>query len=92
MCFFGTPAFFSLPAACLSSCSRLRGTCSGGSKWEVPSGRDSEHVEPSRHMQTHAHNTWYILTRPTAHAISMILKVVNVARHYLVMERCFPDT
>ena len=26
MCFFGTPAFFSLPAACLSSCSRLRGT------------------------------------------------------------------
>ena len=30
----------------------VRGTCSGGSKWHVPSGRDSEHVEPSRCMQT----------------------------------------
>ena len=29
---------------------------------------------------------------PTAHAISTILNVVNVARHYLVMERYFPDT
>ena len=26
MCFFGPSAFFSLPAASLSSCSRLRGT------------------------------------------------------------------
>ena len=24
-----------------------------GSKWQVPSGRDSEHVEPSRPLQTH---------------------------------------
>ena len=28
-------------------------TCSGGSKWQVPTGSDSEHVEPSRPMQTH---------------------------------------
>ena len=78
----------------------VRGTCSGGSTWQVPSGRDSEHVEPFRPMQTHVHNTcdlWYILTWvkkcPTAHAISMILNVVNVARHYLVMEtyQVFPN-
>ena len=31
----------------------VRGTCSGGSKWHVRSGRHSEHVEPSRPMQTH---------------------------------------
>ena len=31
----------------------VRGTCSGGSKWEIRSGRDSEHVDPSRCMQTH---------------------------------------
>ena len=31
----------------------VRGTCSGGSKWQVPTGSDSEHVEPSRPMQTH---------------------------------------
>ena len=35
----------------------VRGTCSGGSKCQVRSGRDSEHVEPSRCMQTHVHNT-----------------------------------
>ena len=29
---------------------------------------------------------------PTAHVISMILNVVNVVRHYVVMERYFPDT
>ena len=29
---------------------------------------------------------------PTAHVISGILNVVNVVRHYLVMERYFPDT
>ena len=28
-------------------------TCSGGSKWQVFTGSDSEHVEPSRPMQTH---------------------------------------
>ena len=31
----------------------VRGTCSGGSKWQVPMGRDSKHVEPSRPLQTH---------------------------------------
>ena len=31
---------------------RSASTCSGGSKWQVPSGRDSEHVEPARCMQT----------------------------------------
>ena len=31
----------------------LRGTCSGGSKSDVPTGIDSEHIEPSRPMQTH---------------------------------------
>ena len=35
----------------------VRGTCSGGWKWHVRSGRHSEHVEPSRPMQTHVHNT-----------------------------------
>ena len=32
----------------------VRGTCSGGLKWHVRSGRHSEHVEPSRCMQIHA--------------------------------------
>ena len=35
----------------------VRGTCSGGSKWLVRSGRHSEHVEPSTPIQTHVHNT-----------------------------------
>ena len=35
----------------------VRGTCSGGSKWHARSGRHSEHVDPSRPMQTHVHNT-----------------------------------
>ena len=36
---------------------KVRGTCSGGSKWQVRSARDSEHVEPSRPMKTHVHNS-----------------------------------
>ena len=71
--FFGTSAFFSLPAAGLFSCSGLRGTqgthrntrarvwalaevrdtYAGGPKSQVLTGSDSEHVEPSRPMQTH---------------------------------------
>ena len=35
----------------------VRGTCSGGSKWQVRSGRESEHVQASRCMQTYVHNT-----------------------------------
>ena len=31
----------------------VRGTCSGGSKLQVTSGRHSEHVYSSRPMQTH---------------------------------------
>ena len=64
-----------------------------GSKWQVPSGRDSEHVEPSRPMQTHVHNTFltWVKKCPTAHAISMILNV-TAARHYLVTEKYFSDT
>ena len=97
LCFFGTSAFFSLPAAGLFSCSRLRGThgarlnttaqvwglaevrgtCSGGSKSQVTTGRHSEHVEPSRPMQTHVQVQRKC---PTAHVISRILNVVNVVR------------
>ena len=35
----------------------VRGTCSGGSKWQVRSGGDSKYVEPSRPMKTHVHHT-----------------------------------
>ena len=31
----------------------VRGICSGGSKWQVPTGSDSDHVEPARPTQTH---------------------------------------
>ena len=112
--FFGTSAFFYLPAAGLFSCPRLRdtqgarlnttaqvralaevrGTCSGGSKWQVPTERGSEHVEPSRLMQTHVQvkkNVRRLMYRskecPTAYVISWILNVVNIVRHYFVMER-----
>ena len=37
----------------------VRGTCSGGWKWHVRSGRHSEHVEPSRPMQTHTYVMHY---------------------------------
>ena len=66
--FFCTSAFLSLPAPGRFSCYRqgarpnttaqvwalaeVRGTCSGGSKSHVRLGRDSEHVEPSRPLQT----------------------------------------
>ena len=74
----------------------VRARAPGVQSGKSPRGGDSEHVEPSRPMQTQAHNTWYILTWvkkcPTGHAIAMILNVVNVARHYLVMERYSPDT
>ena len=73
MRFFLHIGIFSLLAAGLFSCFRLRGTqgarpntkvqvwapaevrgtCSGGPKSQVTTGRHSEHVEPSRPMQTH---------------------------------------
>ena len=40
------------PRAHVWALAEVRGTCSGGSKWQVPSGRDSKHVEPSRCIQT----------------------------------------
>ena len=107
MCFFYPSAFFSLPVAGRSSCSRapwhagsppgpraqvwalaeVRGTCSGDSKWQVPTGRDSEHVEPSRPLQTHVQ----VKECPTAHVISGMLNVINVVRHYLLGDaKVFP--
>ena len=66
----------------------VRVTCSGGSKSQVTTGRHSDHVELSRPMQTHVQ----VLKCPIAYVLSRILDVVNVVRHYLVMERYFPDT
>ena len=40
------------PRAHVWALAEVWGTCSGGSKWPVPSGRDFEHVEPSRPLQT----------------------------------------
>ena len=66
----------------------IRGTWYGGSKSQVTTERHSEHVEPSRPMQTHVQDK----KMSTARVISKILNVVNVVRRYLVMERYFPDT
>ena len=41
----------------------VRGTCSGGSKSHVTTGRHSEHIEPFRPMQTHVQ----VKKSPTAH-------------------------
>ena len=57
----------------------VRGMCSGGSNWQVPTGSDSEHVEPSRPSKP----TYRLKECPTAQVISGILNVVNVVRHYL---------
>ena len=99
---------FSLLAAGLFSCSRLRGTqgarrnttaqswalvdvrgtCSGGSQSQVPTGRHSEHVGPSRSLQTHVEVKKEC---PTAHVISGILNVINVVRHYFLGDgKVFP--
>ena len=40
-------------AAKKGALAEVRGMCSGGSKSKVTTGRPSEHVEPSRSMQTH---------------------------------------
>ena len=106
--FFCTSAFFSLPAAGRFSCCRLRGaegarlnttacawslakvrgTCSGGSKSQVTMGRHSEYVEPSRPMQTHVQ----VKNMCDGSCCIWGLECRNVVRHYLVMERYFPDT
>ena len=59
-----------------------------GLKSPEATGRHSEHVELSRPMQTHVQ----VKKCPMVHAISKILNVGKVVRHYLVMERYFPDT
>ena len=41
------------PRAQVWALAEVRSTCSGGSKWQVSSGRHSEHVGPSRPLQTH---------------------------------------
>ena len=43
-----------------------------------------------RAIQAHANIRTILKKCPTAHVISRILKVVNVVRHYLVMERYSP--
>ena len=45
------------PRAQVWALAEVHGTCSVGLKWQVPSGRNSEHVESSRPMQTHVHST-----------------------------------
>ena len=65
----------------------VRGKCSGGSKSQVTTGRHSEHVQPSRPPRK---PTYRLKECPTAHVISRILNVVNVVRHYLVMEGISP--
>ena len=45
------------PNAQVWALAEVRGTCSGGWRWHVRSRRHSEHVEPSRPMPTHVHNT-----------------------------------
>ena len=69
--------------------SEVRGRCSEGSKSQVTTGKHSEHVEPSRPMQTH------VQVKKNARrfiVLSRILNVVNIVRHYMVMGRYFPDT
>ena len=75
------------PRAQVWALAEVRGTCSGDSKWQVPTGRDSEHVEPSRPLQTHVQ----VKECPTAHVISGMLNVINVVRHYLLGDaKVFP--
>ena len=107
MRFFAHQHFFSLPTAGLFFCYRLwstqgarpnttvqawalvkvRGTCSAGSKSQVRTGRHSEYIQPSRPMQTRIQ----VNKCPASHVISRIFNVVNIVRHYLVMEKYFPD-
>ena len=59
-----------------------------GFKVASPTGRNFEHVEPSRPLQTHVYR---LEECPTAHVIFGILNDINVVRRYLVMEKFFPD-
>ena len=59
----------------------VRGTCSWGSKWQLRSGRDYQHVEPSRPLQTHLQ-----VKRMSGgyNVISGILNVINIVRQDLL--------
>ena len=63
----------------VSALTEIRGTCSGGSKWQVPTGRHSEHVEPSRPMQ--AHLQVKKMSDGSCDIYCRILNVVDVVRH-----------
>ena len=66
----------------------VRGTCSGGSKSPARSGRDSEHVEPSRPPQTHVQVK---RMSDVSCDIFGILNVINVVRQYLLGDgKVFP--
>ena len=76
------------PRAQVWALAEVRGTCSGGSKLHVLSGRYSEHVEPSRPLQTHVQ-----VKRMSGgyNVISGILNVINVVRQYLLGDgKVFP--
>ena len=78
------------PRARVWALAEVRGTCSGGSKSQVPSGRHSEHVEPSRPLKTHVQ-----VKKMSGgyNVISGILNVINVIRPYLLGDgKFFPDT
>ena len=75
-----------------TSLGRGRGpcTCSGGSKSHVPSGRHSEHIEPSRPLQTRVQVKWC----PTARLryLGSCMSSISSDVTYLEMETFFPDT
>ena len=64
--------------------------CAGGSKSQVTTARHSEHVEPSRSMQTHVQVKQMSNVRWLIHVISGILNVVNVIRHHYDDGNAFP--
>ena len=73
----------------------VRGACSGGRKWHVRSGKHSEHVEPSRPMQTHVHNTLLTGYKKNVRRLMWYLgswmSSMSSDITYLVMENFFSD-
>ena len=106
--FFCTSTFFSLPAAGLFSCSRLRGTHGArpnttAQVWALVEVRSTCSVGSKSQISTGRHSEHVEPLRPmqthlqvkkypTAHVISRILNVVNVVRHNLAMDRYLTDT
>ena len=98
--FFSTSAFFSLPAAGLFSCSRLRGTQeprrnTRAQVWALAdvrgmcSGGSKSQDLTGRHSEhvgpSRPCKPTYRLTEcPTAHVISGILNAINVVRRYFL--------